>query len=798
MTRGTPVSCTDGHGKVEPRVNVKTGEWRVPGRVHLLGIGGVGMAGLAYLLARQGWRVSGCDARPNALCRWLEEAGIPVAGKHAPEHLDEAERLIVTPAVAPDEPEWVQARARGMPVFFRGEVLAAWVSSRRGVAVCGAHGKTTTACFATRLLGMLGPSPAWCVGGATRAMGKVAWEGAEGQEVFVAEADESDGTLALYRPAVTVVTNMDLDHLDHFANEEALLNCFRAVAAQTREGVAFCRDDPRATLAAQAATVPVLGFGFGEAADLRACAVEAGAESVAFTPVYRGREQARVVLCVTGRHNVLNALGAAAAALILGYDPAAVFAALPQACGELPGRRFECVSDEGGIRVVTDYAHHPVELEAAVAMARLQEPSRLVVVFQPHRYSRTKALAHAFPQALKGADEVILLPVYAASEPWIEGGDSADLYAHFREAGMGDTRVMLARSQEEAWQFLRQTLQPGGLLLLAGAGDVIGMVDGIREDRQRGWPACRDPEGFEKRVRAIEGLHVTPFGTLSEWSFFRTGGWARWRVEAADETALGALLKQCRQDDVPWRFVGAGANSWFSDLGEPGCVIRLAASACREWETAGDEIRVGCNWKGAALLDELERRGLTGLEFLDSVPGSLGGWLAMNAGAHGGEIGERVRWIRCLNSDGEITILHPMDFGFGYRRCGGLTGCIALSCALRVERADAGAVRVRREAFRARRISLAGLRTEGSVFRNPPGDAAGRLLDTAGCKGMRVGGARVTARHANIVAVEDPVTASDVLALVTRMRRRVEQVWGVSLSPEICGLTGGVTEEGIG
>jgi len=756
------------------------------------------MAGLAYLLSRQGWRVSGCDARPNALCRWLEEAGIPVAGEHAPAHLDEAERLIITPAVAPDEPEWAQARAQGMPVFRRGEVLAAWLSARRGVAVCGAHGKTTTACFTARLLSVLGPSPAWCVGGATRAMGRVAWEGAEGQEVLVAEADESDGTLALYRPAVTVITNIDLDHLDHFAGEEALLDCFRAVAAQTREGVAFCRDNPRAGLAAQAAAVPALGFGFGVAAELRACKVEAGAETVAFTPVYRGRDQARVVLRVAGRHNALNALGAAAAALILGYDPAAVFAALPQACDELPGRRFECVADEGGIRVVADYAHHPAELEAAVAMARLQGPSRLVVVFQPHRYSRTKALGHAFPQALKGADEVILLPVYAASEPWIEGGDSADLYTHFREAGAGGARVTLARSQGEAWRFLRQTLQSGSLLLLAGAGDVIGMADRIREDRQRGWPACREPEGFEARLRAIEGLCVTPFGALPAWSFFGTGGWARWRVEAADESALGALLKRCRQDDVPWRFVGAGANSWFSDLGEPGCVIRLASSACREWEAGEDEIRVGCNWKGPALLDELERRGLTGLEFLDSVPGSLGGWLAMNAGAHGCEIGERVQWIRCLNPDGEITILHPMDCGFGYRRCDALAGRVALSCALRVERADAGAVRARREAFRARRIPLTGLRTEGSVFRNPQGDAAGRLLDTAGCKGMRVGGARVTAGHANVVAVEDPVTASDVLALVTRMRRRVECVWGVSLSPEIRGLAEGTTEEGIG
>jgi len=239
--------------------------------------------------------------------------------------------------------------------------------------------------------------------------------------------------------------------------------------------------------------------------------------------------------------------------------------------------------------------------------------------------------------------------------------------------------------------------------------------------------------------------------------------------------------------------VGAGANAWFSDLGEPGCVIRFAEGACKGFEVRGEEVEAGCGWKGPALLDALEREGLSGLEFLDSVPGSLGGWLAMNAGAHGGEIGSHVSWIRCLNPDGKSLILTPDDCGFAYRRCAGLAGRVAVACGLRVTRTDAPAVKALRRAARAKRIPLAGLRTEGSVFRNPAGDSAGRLLDAAGCKGMRIGGARVTEFHANIVAVDETVTASDVLALVLRMRDRVARGCGVRLTPEISGLDDGQT-----
>ena len=762
--------------------------WNGCGAVHMLGICGVGMAGVAYLLARRGWRVSGCDAHAGALAVWLREAGVTVAEKHSPEHVascSQTDRVIVTPAVATSEPELAAAREKGLAVYRRGEVLASLLSQGRGVAVCGAHGKTTTTCFTTRLLQELGANPGWCIGGATRRLGGVA--GGCAGALLVAEADESDGTLALYHPAVTVLTNIDLDHLEHFDGEAALCDCFRHAVVQTREGVAVCCDNERAWQVAQSATVPVLGFGFSEAAALRAMELSVDAVSVSFEIVYLDRSFGRVTLGVSGRHNALNALGAAAAALLLGYAPEKVFSALAAACDELPGRRFEAVVDVPGIRFIADYAHHPTELQAAVEMARVQRPERLIAVFQPHRYTRTLALGAAFPAAFAAADEVVLLPVYAASEAPIDGGDICDLYAHFRNV-LPTLNVKLARSREEAWSYLRQVLRQGDLLLIAGAGDVIELAQLIRADVARGWPMRKDPEGFERVLRQVAGARAEAFGPLAGWSYFGAGGWARWRVEVADERALAEVLRICGAAGVAWRMTGAGANAWFSDLGEPGCVIRFAEGACRGFEVRGEEFEVGCGWRGPALLDTLERDGWSGLEFLDSVPGSLGGWLAMNAGAHGGEIASRVMWIRCLNPGGKVDILSHHDCGFSYRHCAGLEGRVALACGLRLMRADTQSVKTLRQQVRAKRIPLAGLRTAGSVFRNPPGDSAGRLLDGAGCKGLRVGGARVTEFHANIIAVDGAVTASDILALAMKLRNRAEQGCGVMLKPEISGL----------
>jgi UDP-N-acetylmuramate--L-alanine ligase/UDP-N-acetylenolpyruvoylglucosamine reductase len=778
-----------------------------PGRVHLMGICGVGVAGVARLLAARGWQVSGCDASPDgAMARWLQAQGLPVTANHDASHIVAPGAaaaggagglpkglptvLIHTAAVPSDHPEIVRARAAGYTVCRRGEALAALVDSRRGVAVCGAHGKTTTTCFTTRLLQELGSAPSWCIGGSTVTLGGVAGVGAS--DLLVVEADESDGTLALYHPAVTVLNNIDLDHLEHFDGEAALIACYQQAVRQTRHGLAYGVDDARAVAVARDFRGPQIAFGFGAEAALRATQLELAAHGITFSVLWQGALLGRVSLDVPGRHNALNALGALAAAILLGHTPATALARL-SCVAELPARRFERLAAGPDLQVISDYAHHPAEIAALVAAARLQGARRVIALFQPHRYTRTRALGAEFPAAFEGVDELMLAPVYAASEAPLEAGGIADLHAHFRRLRPAMT-VLLARSLDEAWAGLRRRLRPGDLLLVAGAGDVVRVAGWAAAAAQAGSWGEHAPltgrAGAPTIFDAVTALAQIPDVTvcagrpLAGLTFYGVGGPADLLVEVATPAALAALLAWTGAHGVPVHRLGRGANTWASDLGVAGVVVRLAGEAFRGWVRQGADVMLGCGWNGPALLDRLEAEGLAGLEFLEGVPGQVGGWLAMNAGAHGGEIGAQVVRFWCWEADGTGGVIEAEQAGFGYRCCTALTNRIAWQVTLRLLVDTPAAIRARRQAFRERRLPLAGLRTAGSVFCNPPGDFAGRLLEAAGCKGLRVGGAMVSERHANIVVAGDDATASDILALLALMRQRVQTRAGVRLELE--------------
>ena len=827
-----------------------------PLRAHAMGVCGVGVAGVAAWLARKGWEVTGCDADADGrTARWLREQGVAVFGGHDPAHVGPGCDLLVrTAAVPADHPEARRAAELGIPAVPRGLVLAALLGGCRSVAVCGTHGKTTTTVFTTRLLRALGEDAGWCIGGTAEGLDGYSGGGLSPGSVVVAESDESDGTLAAYRPHLLVVNNVEFDHMEHFDGEADLLGCFAAAARATRAGVVFGADDARAReVAAKApAGLPRIGFGLGEGADLRATALRMDAAGTTFRIEWRGRAFPEARVPAPGRHNVLNALAAAAAALCLGHAPEKVFAALGEV-GPLPARRFDVLADAGGIRVVSDYSHHPTEIAALVETAKLQGARRVLALFQPHRHTRTKALGPDFPRAFRGVDALVIAPVYAASEAPTDGGHSTDLYARFREAGFSPV-PLLAPSHGAAGEYLRRELREGDLLLVVGAGDVVRTARDLADAVRRGEvgdaaPAAARPvradapasgntagdaggagkailageaaageaapagprpvseAALRRRLAAIPGLHVEADVPLGRLTGYGVGGKADILATPGDEGALAALLEALAAFAIPWRILGGGANTLVGDLGAPGVTIRLDAPAFRGFEiveAGGDGgenggesaatraaggapvlVRAGAGWSGPALLDRLEAEGVGGLEFLDGVPGRLGGWLAMNAGAHGDEIGRHVSHIRCLNGDGRCAILSPDALSCGYRSCPGLSGRVALAAVLALRRDSPEAIGRRRAAFRGKRVVLRGLRTDGSVFRNPEGDHAGRSLDAAGCKGLRVGGAAVLERHANVIAAEAGATASDLLAAIDLARRRALAVSGVPLMTEV-------------
>lgn len=746
-----------------------------PSRVHFVGVGGVGMAGLALLLARKGWSVSGCDAEAGPMLCWLAEAGVAAVAGHSPDHasgLDPARDWIVrTPAVPPSHPELVAAAARGLPVFDRGVVLAALFDTMPStVAICGSHGKTTTATFTTLLLRALGRTPGWCIGGTSSALGGVAGVDASAPEApFVAECDESDGTLSLYHPRVTVVTNIDYDHMEHFGSCAAFEAVFAKVARQTRGTLVYVRDDERAHALCHGVRGAVT-VGLHPEADLRAEDVTAFPDASEFTLWWKRQSLGRWRLGAPGLHNVRNALAALGAVHALGGDLAAAAACLAAGLG-LPARRFDCVSDRGGIRVVTDYAHHPAEIAALVATARLQACQRIVAVFQPHRYSRTLALGPLFPAAFAGVDALALAPVYAASETPLEGGSSADLYVRFREAAGRSPEIpvpALARTLEDAWTWLRMTVRPGDLVLLVGAGDIVRLAPRTAGDPPWSLSAPEFP--------VTDGLAFEPNVDTARWVTYGAGGTALGMARVASPVALAELVRACARRKLPWQVLGMGSNTLVPDTGYPGILIRLDGAGFRTLERDPDRpgrVMAGAGWPGAALLNQLQALGLGGLEFLDSIPGTLGGWLAMNAGAHGGAVGDALEAVEVLDADGRIEWIPASALGLGYRRCEALRTRVALAARWVLPARSPSEIAALRAGFRAKRIDLSGLRTAGSVFKNPPGDSAGRLLDLAGCKGMRVGGAEVTSRHANVIAAFPGTTASDILALAFRASQRV-------------------------
>jgi UDP-N-acetylmuramate--alanine ligase len=453
-------------------------------RVHFVGIGGAGMSGIAEVLVNQGFTVSGSDLAENRSTRHLRELGATIHQGHAAAHVQGADVLVVSSAVAATNPEVQAARKMRIPVVPRAEMLAELMRFRRGIAVAGTHGKTTTTSLTASLLAEAGEDPTFVIGGLLNAWGSNARLG-EGQ-YLVAEADESDGSFLLLQPVVALVTNIDRDHLD--AYEQSFDNLRKAFLEFLHHlpfygAAVLCIDDPVVAEMVPLVTRAVVTYGLSEPADVRATDVRQDGRMMHFQAHLPGRpEPLAVSLNLPGVHNVRNALGAMAVAWELGLDLPAITPSLAAFQGV--GRRFAEVGEfavaRGEVRVVEDYGHHPSELSATIAAARAGWPgSRLVVVFQPHRYTRTRDLFDEFSQVLASGDAVVLTDVYAAGEEPIDGIDSGALCQSIRARGR--VNPVLVSNVHDIPRELPAMLEDGDLVLLLGAGNIGQVAQGIRE-----------------------------------------------------------------------------------------------------------------------------------------------------------------------------------------------------------------------------------------------------------------------------------------------------------------------------
>ncbi len=437
-------------------------------RIHFVGIGGTGMSGIAEVLANLGFQVSGSDAADGDTLRRLERVGCRVAIGHAAENLRDAQVVVVSTAVAAANPEIVAARAAGVPVIPRAEMLAELMRMKFGIAVAGAHGKTTTTWLASLVLDHGGFDPTIVVGGRLRALGTNARLGRG--RYLVAEADESDGSFLRLNPTIAVVTNVDREHMDHYGTLDRIRSTFVEFANRVPfyGAVIVCVDDALARGLLPDLHRRVITYGFSEDAEVRASARRREGGRTKFTVSRGGRELGEISLGVPGEHMVRNAL----AAVCVGLEVGVPFDAIRTALGEFSGiaRRMEVRADVDEVLIVDDYGHHPAEVAATLAAAREWQPGRrLIAIFQPHRYTRTQDLASDFGPALKSADRVVVTSIYAAGETPIPGVHAGLVADAARERG---ALVSLVEDWEDAVELLLPEIRSGDVVLTLGAGDV--------------------------------------------------------------------------------------------------------------------------------------------------------------------------------------------------------------------------------------------------------------------------------------------------------------------------------------
>jgi UDP-N-acetylenolpyruvoylglucosamine reductase len=796
--------------------------------VHLLGAGGMGMAPLGLYLAQLGFRVSGEDDGWNPAVRGLlERAGVSVtAAGGLP---GEAGLLVFSSAVAPTHPSRRRATAAGLPQVRRGEMLAEVLKGKKLVAVVGSHGKTTTTAMLITALAQADFPCGWILGGlfnGPEADGASSPRGEEpppaqvsGSDWVVAEVDESDGTIDGFAPAVTVAVNLDWDHADHYAKLADLEAAFAALFARTRDAV-FISD--ACTLSARIASRllergvppgsgdagrrPAATFTFGRTGDYQCQLVSdtAGGLRLALGGKFTPKE---AVVRAQGGFNAVNAAAALAVAQHLGAK------ITPESLARFAGvRRRQTLLHASAIRVYEDYAHHPTEIRALLnalrhtvesplvggpgSAVRPQGPTRqpasgrLVVVFQPHRFTRTARFKAEFAAALAGADSLFLMDVYAASETPVAGGTSADIYAELRKTGAEHHVTYLPGADAGLLDALRAALRPGDTLAFVGAGDIDQaarrFVTRLQAEEKRE-AACNEFIAAA-RMRVTAETKLVERELLAPRTTMRVGGPARVYAEPATVEDLRHLLLEANHRGLPVLLLGRGSNLIIPDEGVDGIVISLGHANWQKFAVQPD----GRIWAGAGLrLKNLcglaTQAGLKGFEFLEGIPGSVGGALRMNAGAMGGWMFDVVDEVHLMSLAGELRVMQKAELHYDYRHCAEVQAAIALGAFLRPAAAAAAAdIRRQIDTYQKKRVeSQPREPSAGCIFKNPPGTSAGRLIDELGLKGERVGDAEVSPVHANFIVNRGHATSADIIGLVRKIRARVKSARGIDLEPEV-------------
>ncbi|MDP0490640.1 MAG: UDP-N-acetylmuramate--L-alanine ligase [Verrucomicrobiota bacterium JB023] len=751
-----------------------------PVRVHLIGVAGSGMSGLAGLLLQMGHRVSGSDRVTSGEVERLKKMGLDFSTPHSAESVEGVDVVVFSSAIRETNPARAAADRLGIPSLRRAECLAAILHAKGGVVVSGTHGKTTTSAMCAHVLRKAGEKPSHYVGAEIPVLGTNAnWD--NDGKLMVAEGDESDGTLALYHPHYSIVLNVEAEHLDFYTDGiEQIDGVFRTLLRQTGRAVIYCGDDEGASrVCGKGNSVPAVSYGFGEHNDVIAKDILEGRGTTAFTVVSDGEELGRVELGIPGRHNVSNALAAIALAMQVGADFGLVARALSTFAGAK--RRFETKYRTKFLRVIDDYGHHPTEIEATLKTARGLGRERLVVVFQPHRYSRTQRLAEDFGKALQLADVVYVLPVYAASEDPIEGVSGQTIVDAMERQGSAEGWYL--DDFATAHHLVGNQLRPRDLLITLGAGNV----------HEIGRKITRDLSILEeiKRESSEADLKTKLYEPMRKHTTMLVGGPAQFWVEPQTFAGFCETVEAFKEDGLPVRIVGRGSNLLVRDGGIRGAVVHPSNKGeFGELKVVGEGlIEAGAGVRFKKLASFAQAQGIGGFEWMEGIPGNVGGGLRMNAGAMGVETFDQVVEVEFLDEDGQRRVRKNEEIESFYRNVPELRRNYALRAVFRGQasaKPEEIALRLD-ESRQKRKSSQPREASAGCIFKNPKeaGIGAGQLVDELGLKETGIGKARVSKEHGNFIINKGKATAKEVLALIDDLRKKALVERGIELDTEV-------------
>ncbi|MBQ3526123.1 MAG: UDP-N-acetylmuramate--L-alanine ligase [Akkermansia sp.] len=742
-----------------------------PVRIHLIGVAGAGMSGLARMLLEMGHRVSGCDRVTSTETERLQQAGLVFSCPHSAESVQDAEIIIYSSAIREDNVALAAALKNGSLCLRRAECLAAILNNKKGVVVAGTHGKTTTSAMSAHLLREGRMRPCHYVGAEIPVLGANAhWT--EDSEYLVAEGDESDGTLVNYIPEHSIILNIEAEHLDFYRDLEHIKSVFHRLCRQTRGKLIYCKNDAGAhDVCSQYPNT--ISYGWQDA-DYTATDMTVKRGRTLYTINYKGEPLGRVELGIPGRHNVLNSLAATALALELGCDFASVTRGLVSFAGAR--RRFETKYLSRHYRIVDDYGHHPTEIAATLQTAQSLKPERLVVIFQPHRYTRTQLLRDDFGRVLQNVDKLYVADVYPASEPPIPGISGQTIVDAVQENGPVDATFLPNLSL--AHHVVGNALRPGDMFITLGAGNV----------HETGTKIAADLRVLaEMQQECGDDINFRLYEPMSKHTTMGVGGEAQYWVEPNSFSQMQAVVNFFKDRNIPVHIVGRGSNLIVREGGIRGAVIHPCCGEFDKIEMRGRNIVAGAGVKLKKLAAFAAQNGIAGFEWMDGIPGYVGGSLRMNAGALGGDMWSVFRSAIALNEDGDIVEFDKENMkGAIYRRIPEFEHNMVMQATFCGTPDDPQAIGARMDASRNHRKTTQPLApSAGCTFVNPEEIPAGKLIDELGLKGFRMGGAQVSEVHANFIINAGGAKATDITELIDFIRNKAKTERGITLRTEV-------------